>query len=131
MPGVAAPRGTSRSAERPAPDLPPLVASRIIRPEPPATTGHAPVAEPAEPVVVSRAVEAEPVAEPVDPEPAAPVAPGSPAAAVPPAPATGASTAATEVDALVGRIYDPLVRRLKAELRLERERAGHVLDLRL
>jgi hypothetical protein len=35
------------------------------------------------------------------------------------------------VAALVGRIYDPLVRRLKAELRLERERAGHVLDLRL
>jgi len=36
----------------------------------------------------------------------------------------------TDVDALVGKLYAPLVRRLKAELRLDRERAGHVLDLR-
>ena len=33
-------------------------------------------------------------------------------------------------DDLVRRLYDPLVRRLKAELRLDRERVGRSLDLR-
>lgn len=64
----------------------------------------------------------------------------SPPAAAPSPQATGATAAAggaaaagaapTDVDALVRRLYDPLVRRLKAELRLDRERAGNVLDLR-
>jgi hypothetical protein len=45
-------------------------------------------------------------------------------------PAARATGGATDVDALIGKLYDPLVRRLKAELRLDRERAGHVLDLR-
>jgi hypothetical protein len=40
------------------------------------------------------------------------------------------SASLTEVDALVRRLYDPIVRRIKAELRQDRERAGHVLDLR-
>jgi len=45
-------------------------------------------------------------------------------------PAGAGSTSPTEVDALVRRLYDPMVRRLKAELRLDRERAGRALDLR-
>ena len=53
----------------------------------------------------------------------------APDAGAPGAPAAG-SGGVTDVDALVGKLYDPLVRRLKAELRLDRERAGHVLDLR-
>jgi hypothetical protein len=64
-----------------------------------------------------------------------------PAAATGPATATGAaagtppalpmgSSSPTEVDTLVRRLYDPIVRRLKAELQLDRERAGHSLDLR-
>ena len=64
-----------------------------------------------------------------------------PAAATSPPTATGAaagttpappvdSTSPTEVDTLVRRLYDPIVRRLKAELQLDRERAGHSLDLR-
>jgi hypothetical protein len=40
------------------------------------------------------------------------------------------STSPTDVDTLVRRLYDPIVRRLKAELQLDRERAGHSLDLR-
>ncbi|MEV0292376.1 hypothetical protein [Nocardia sp. NPDC050710] len=44
-------------------------------------------------------------------------------------PATGSSP--TDVDALVGRLYEPIVRKLKAELRLDRERAGTGLDLTL
>lgn len=47
-----------------------------------------------------------------------------------PNPAVAGSSSPTEVDALVRRLYDPMVRRLKAELRLDRERAGHALDLR-
>jgi hypothetical protein len=64
----------------------------------------------------------------------APAATDAPAAAAPAAGSAsttpGSSAGVTDVDALVGRLYDPLVRRLKAELRLDRERAGHVLDLR-
>ncbi len=58
----------------------------------------------------------------------APTATG-PAAGTPPASPIG-STSPTEVDTLVRRLYDPIVRRLKAELQLDRERAGHSLDLR-
>lgn len=62
---------------------------------------------------------------------AADAGPGSPDGSGPattPQPAPGSS--APEIDAMVNRLYDPLVRRLKAELRLDRERAGHALDLR-
>jgi hypothetical protein len=51
------------------------------------------------------------------------------AAATIPAPSAG-STSPTEVDTLVRRLYDPIIRRLKAELQLDRERAGQSLDLR-
>ncbi|WP_063041012.1 hypothetical protein [Nocardia pseudovaccinii] len=40
-------------------------------------------------------------------------------------------TSPTDIDALVARLYDPIVRKLKAELRLDRERAGTALDLTL
>jgi hypothetical protein len=81
-------------------------------------------------------------------EPAAatdPVAATEPVAATGPASATGAATGTgpagtqpamptgssspTEVDNLVRRLYEPIVRRLKAELQLDRERAGRSLDL--
>ena len=38
--------------------------------------------------------------------------------------------AAASTDELVRRLFDPLAARLKAELRLDRERAGFVTDLR-
>jgi hypothetical protein len=53
---------------------------------------------------------------------------GGAAAAGGPAPLPAA--APTDVDALVRRLYDPLARRLRAELRLDRERIGRSLDLR-
>ena len=43
--------------------------------------------------------------------------------------ASGALAAAS-TDELVRRLFDPLAARLKAELRLDRERAGFVTDLR-
>lgn len=51
------------------------------------------------------------------------------AAGTPPAAPVG-STSPTEVDTLVRRLYDPIARRLKAELQRDRERAGRSLDLR-
>jgi hypothetical protein len=57
-----------------------------------------------------------------------PAAMGPSAATSPPAQPVG-STSPTEVDTLVSRLYDPLVRRIKAELQLDRERAGRSLDL--
>ncbi|MFE7745529.1 hypothetical protein [Nocardia sp. NPDC057455] len=53
-----------------------------------------------------------------------------------PASAGSAATATagmspTDIDGLVDRLYEPIVRKLKAELRLARERAGTALDLTL
>jgi hypothetical protein len=44
--------------------------------------------------------------------------------------AAQAAGAAPSTDELVRRLFDPLAARLKAELRLDRERAGFVTDLR-
>lgn len=71
------------------------------------------------------------------PEPAPVVdseAPSTAAPAVAPtltaAPALGApAAAAPDVDELVNRLYDPLAARLRAELWLDRERAGVLMDL--
>jgi hypothetical protein len=75
------------------------------------------------PVVVSRQAEAPIVQR--EPEPPAPApAPEPPAAA--PAPAQAA--APPETDELVKKLFDPLLRRLKTELRLDRERRGALTD---
>ena len=58
----------------------------------------------------------------------APAGPGV-AAAPSPGPGTGQS-AQPSTDELVRRLFDPLAARLKAELRLDRERAGLITDLR-
>jgi len=74
------------------------------------------------------------------PEVPIPVGPGPPTAPEePPAPPAGAAPAGappagpaptTNLDDLVRRLYDPLAARLRAELRIERERAGVVPDPR-
>ena len=58
--------------------------------------------------------------------PTATNAAGPAAASTPPPTAPPAQ----DVDALVRKLYDPIARKLKAELRLDRERAGYGLDLR-
>ena len=70
-----------------------------------ADAAEQPVATPADPSVVQRAT-----------------APG-------PAPAA-AGAGPTDVEELARRLFDPLAARLKAELWLDRERAGLVTDLR-
>lgn len=50
-------------------------------------------------------------------------------AASAPAPAPAAAQAPTDVDELVGRLYEPLAARLRAELWLDRERAGALMNL--
>lgn len=65
----------------------------------------------------------------VDPEPPPTAAPAA-APTLTAAPALGAPAAATpDVDELVNRLYDPLAARLRAELWLDRERAGVLMDL--
>lgn len=65
----------------------------------------------------------------VDSEPPATAAPAA-APTLTAAPALGAPAAATpDVDELVNRLYDPLAARLRAELWLDRERAGVLMDL--
>jgi hypothetical protein len=60
----------------------------------------------------------------------------SPADQAPPVPATAAPAAApapaqapADVDELVGRLYEPIAARLRAELWLDRERAGALMNL--
>ncbi|RSN19211.1 hypothetical protein DMC61_40525 [Amycolatopsis sp. WAC 04169] len=68
-----------------------------------------------EPPVVQRDPETPPPPEPVAPPAAAPV------------PAT-AQAAQPETEELVKKLFDPLLRRLKTELRLDRERRGALTD---
>jgi hypothetical protein len=81
-----------------------------------------------DPLPVSRTVEG-PATETVSQrqEVAAP-APPSTADAAPVAAASAA--AAAEPEELLKKLFDPLLRRLKAELRLDRERRGALTDLR-
>ena len=44
--------------------------------------------------------------------------------------AAGGALATGDLDALAGRLYDKIRYRLKAELRLDRERAGMITDRR-
>jgi hypothetical protein len=74
------------------------------------------------PVTVARAV-----VQPLEEATGAPPAGGGAAAG---GPAAVAAIAPGDVDALVRKLYDPLARRLRAELRLDRERIGRSLDLR-
>jgi hypothetical protein len=53
----------------------------------------------------------------------------APAPAAATAPAASGAPGGGDVDELVNRIYDPLAARLRAELWLDRERAGVLMDL--
>ncbi len=92
---------------------------------------------PAGPVPVTQTVQVVQTApEPVDAVPApvteattpAPGPAGTPAGA--PAGAPAPAGAATPPDELAKKLFEPLLRRLKAELRLDRERRGVLTDLR-
>jgi hypothetical protein len=79
------------------------------------------------PVVVARQAEAPIVQrepEPVPPAPAPVPAPQEPAAQLAAQPAA----AQPETEELVKKLFDPLLRRLKTELRLDRERRGALTD---
>jgi hypothetical protein len=83
--------------------------------------GVDPAPGPAQSTVVTLGGEEEPVAQ-RQPGPA-----GGALGAVRAAPAAGGGV---DVDELVRRLYDPLSAQIKAELRLDRERAGFLTDLR-
>jgi hypothetical protein len=68
-----------------------------------------------------------PAPEPM-PEPTPPPAAGAAAATAGAAPTAGA--AAADLDEMARRLFEPLSARLRAELWLDRERAGLVTDLR-
>jgi hypothetical protein len=115
------------------PQLPQMPAPSMTAPDPVAATGESPMdAVPAR--ALDSALEQLPAAPDV-PTALPPVVPGLPGVpGVPAAPAAGTAPppggAPADLDALVRRLYDPLARRLKAELRLDRERVGRALDLR-
>jgi hypothetical protein len=56
--------------------------------------------------------------------------PGAAGGAPPGGAAAGAAGGAANPEELVKKLYDPLLRRLKTELRLDRERRGMLTDLR-
>jgi hypothetical protein len=80
------------------------------------------------PVLVQAAPD--PPAAPVPAPPVAPAAPGAGPGAAPGAPEGGApaASAAAEPEELLKKLFDPLLRRLKTELRLDRERYGALTD---
>ncbi len=89
--------------------------------------GPAPAAEAGTGVVWQRQeADAAPIPEP----PTTPADTTPPQAATTAAAPNAAPAAATEPDELVKKLFDPLLRRLKAELRLDRERRGVLTDLR-
>jgi hypothetical protein len=61
-------------------------------------------------------------------EPTGGVTPAGPPAAASPGPKDGGSP--TDLEELARRLFEPLAARLRAELRLERERTGTLPDLR-
>jgi hypothetical protein len=74
-----------------------------------------------------------PAPDPTAPPAAVPSSSTSSPESTPAAPAAGpgaAPTSGAALDELVRRLYDPLSARLKDELRLDRERAGVITDLR-
>ena len=93
----------------------------------PARTGGASFASmfaaPASAVVQREPDEAPPAAS----EAAAPESAATAPAATPPAGAAGAGPSATELEEMARRLYEPLSARLRAELWLDRERAGALL----
>ncbi len=130
------------TAAQPSPPTP-LAMSRLVGTRAPITVNRAAMPEP------TRAIEtAEPPASAIPPPPATPMQqlPETPPAqreeatvAEPaPAPASGTSSTApptpaaagADPDELVKKLFDPLLRRLKTELRLDRERRGRLTDLR-
>jgi transglutaminase-like putative cysteine protease len=131
------PTGARRAASPwPQSVLPPV--QRLVSRSEPTRSWPSPGGAPT--VTVQRAVE-EPAATPAMPEspaepPVPPVVPaGLPGAegavtAVAAGAAAGGALAAGDLDALAGRLYDKIRYRLKAELRLDRERAGLITDRR-
>ncbi|MFE5569037.1 hypothetical protein ACFQ68_28910 [Amycolatopsis japonica] len=111
MPPPARPE--TRSVQRTVPSEPVADVKGLVLTLPPAVVPRQP-----EPPVVQRDPETPPPPEPVAPPPAAPV----------PATAQAAPAAQPETEELVKKLFDPLLRRLKTELRLDRERRGALTD---
>ncbi len=110
------------------------VAAPPVQRVPESATHHAPPAMQIEfgaggVPVVSRATEEAPA-----PEPAPATAPATESPASAPqqaqAPAAPGAAAGNTPEELLAKLFDPLLRRLKTELRLDRERRGSLTDLR-
>ena len=78
----------------------------------------------------SPTVQREPeAAPPPETAPAAAQAPSTPSGPAPSGPAAASPAGGGDVEELVNKLYDPLAARLRAELWLDRERAGVLMDL--
>lgn len=102
------------------PVAPPMPPMPVVPPAPHASQSSPPVAPPIPPGRSSQA----PPAPTAPPTPTAPPVP-------PPPPPRGSRQQAPgqrDLDELARRLYGPISRRLRAELRLDRERAGRVMD---
>jgi hypothetical protein len=104
--GVARPRGH---------DEPPTVSTMTFD----APTAQREVESVPDPIHLAQRISEQSLAEEAAPVQAAPA----------PAPAPAPTQAPTDVDELVGRLYEPIAARLRAELWLDRERAGALMNL--
>ncbi|WP_146771775.1 hypothetical protein [Lentzea atacamensis] len=112
---------------------PPLVQRAPQTPIPPAaapSAGPLGQAQPALPVVVARAPDPEPAPAPEPVQRVVETTVQRAEAAQPEAPQPGpGAPAGQNADELLRKLYDPLLRRLKADLWLDRERRGALTDL--
>jgi pyruvate/2-oxoglutarate dehydrogenase complex dihydrolipoamide acyltransferase (E2) component len=96
---------------------------------PPTVAAMAPVEVTASrPTVQRQAADPAPPSEPAAEPPAAAPAAAEAAPAAPAAPDPGALPKGGDPEELVNQLYGPLVRRLRTELRLDRERRGLLTD---
>jgi hypothetical protein len=141
--GIGAPRLVEH---RPAPSTVQRTEFRDSYPAPSLTLSGGAPATPTPHTTQVRLPEAPPVTvvaqrevaqpDPTDPEPPPAASPAAPGPTPEPAPTSAAATAAPppaaggDPEELVKKLFDPLLRRLKTELWLDRERRGRLTDLR-
>lgn len=127
-----------RSMSAPAPTSPATAPHPLVNPAAAMRTAAAAASDAAEATAASAATahalelsvqreEVDAVATPPAPTPPAPSAAPAGTTVVPPAAASGAGSP-EELEKLAGRLYSPLIRRIKAELLLDRERRGLRID---
>lgn len=122
--------GHSTAVDQPAAAAPSVPRQALVVQTAPPDPAPAEIAEPAQDLTPDLGADAPGGQDIPSQAPSAAPAGTLPAGAPAAGAAAGAAAAASNPDELVKKLFDPLLRRLKTELRLDRERRGMLTDLR-